>query len=61
MKETGMREEGKAVLTSFSIDPEKKRRYEELFTEMGLSSWANGIRFALAEFYKQHKEEHDAR
>lgn len=56
MKESERLDEGKTVLTSFSIEPEKKRRYEELFRSMGLNSWGNGIRFALAEFYRQHKE-----
>ena len=60
MNETEKKDEGKTVLTSFSIEPDKKRRYEELFHEMGLSSWANGIRFALAEFYRTHKGGADA-
>lgn len=60
MNENEKRDEGKTVLTSFSIEPDKKRKYEELFHEMGLSSWANGIRFALAEFYRTHKGGQDA-
>jgi len=43
------------ILTTFSIAPSTKKELEELFSELGLS-WAGGIRFALAEFYKKHKE-----
>ena len=43
------------ILTTFSIEPSTKRELEELFSELGLS-WAGGIRFALKEFYKKHKE-----
>ncbi len=43
------------ILTTFSIEPSFKKEMEELFAEMGLN-WAGGIRFALKEFYKKHKE-----
>lgn len=43
------------ILTTFSIEPSTKRELEDLFSELGLS-WAGGIRFALKEFYKKHKE-----
>ncbi len=43
------------ILTTFSIEPSFKKDMEELFAEMGLN-WAGGIRFALKEFYRKHKE-----
>lgn len=42
------------IVSSFSIQKEEREKYQELFNAMGLNQWANGIRFALAEFYKQN-------
>lgn len=51
----GSKKKETKILTTFSIEPSTKRELEELFSELGLS-WAGGIRFALKEFYKKHKE-----
>lgn len=45
----------KKVLTTFSIEPSFKEELEDRFQDMGLG-WAAGIRFALKEFLKNHKE-----
>lgn len=50
--------EEKMQITSFSLPVEERRKYEELFKKMGLVQWANGVRFALAEFYKAHADEY---
>lgn len=52
MKDSRNRE--RMVVSSFSIPREEKEKYQELFQAMGLNQWANGMRFALAEFYKQN-------
>lgn len=53
-QDTGNKKET-MILTTFSIAPSFKRELEEMFADMGIG-WAAGIRFALKEFYKKHKE-----
>ena len=46
----------KLQTTSFSLSQETRVMYEKLFKKMGLDSWANGVRFALSEFYRAHQD-----
>lgn len=42
-------------LTTFSIEPSAKEELSRLFEDMGLT-WSSGIRMALKEFVKKHRE-----
>ncbi len=53
-QDTGSKKET-MILTTFSIAPSFKKELEDMFADMGIG-WAAGIRFALKEFYKKHKE-----
>lgn len=53
--ETTKRKEIK-VMASFSIEPSFKAELDEYFAANGLG-WGAGVRFALRQFMKQHRED----
>lgn len=45
----------KKILTTFSIEPSFKKELEDMFEDLGMC-WAQGIRVALKEYVKNHKQ-----
>ena len=40
----------------FNIHPEERRELKKMFSEMGITSFASGIRIALTEFKRNHND-----